>query len=117
MAKDKRRKKKPAKGPTKQPNTDRPPTSGLPGLSKEIGVIRREVVKVEYFKREVLHELWPELFLHPTSQLESSLFRAYGSYKGGLTRNEIEELKSIRLEAKALHERLVTIYFRLKFKS
>jgi hypothetical protein len=108
-----------AKSKTKKPKKPRrniAPENPGP-LSKDIPEIRKEVSRIRYHEREVLHELWPELMMHPISQLETSLFRSYGTYKGGLTKNEIEELKAIRLQAKELHERLVTIYFRLKFKS
>jgi hypothetical protein len=100
----------------KKPKRDNRPEPTGP-LTKDIFEVRKEVVRIKYHEREVLHELWPELMMHPLAQLETSLFRSYGSYKAGLTKGEIEELKAIRLEARALHERLAIVYFRLKFKS
>lgn len=122
MAKDKRSKSKKSskrsggKRKDPDPNAIKPP-NGSSGLTKDIAEIRKAAVKVDYHKREVLHELWPELLLHHISQVESSIWRSYGAYKEGLTPGEIEELKEVRRMCIQARERLNVIYFRLKFKS
>jgi hypothetical protein len=84
-------------------------------LSKDVEVIKKDVVKINRHKRNVLHEVWPEILMHSVSQAESAIFRSVGPYGEGLTPKEVEELKEIRKELRDVMNRLSLIYFRLKF--
>lgn len=86
-------------------------------LTKDTAEIKKQTVKINKHKREILHELWPEILMHSVSQAEAAIWRSVGTYKDGLTPAEVEELKEIRRELRALLERLSVIYFRLKFWS
>lgn len=128
MAKSKRNDKKPPKG-KKQHSPSRQTTKPLPGslpvptptdplrLSKNTAEIHREVVKIDKHRREILHELWPTILMGNVAQAESAIWRSIGSYKSGLTPQEVEVLKDVRQNLRAELDRLNVIYFRLKFWS
>lgn len=113
MAKSKRTDKKKKRGN----GSDKPQPKGKDQapLRKDIPEIKKEVVKVDKHKREILHELWPNVLLHHISSAESAIWRSYGAYAAGLTPGEVEELKKIREDLKRDLDRLNLIYFRLKF--
>lgn len=105
----------------KKPKTKKPSRHEKPkpieGLTKEIPKIKEEVrsVKIDKHKREVLHELWPEVLMHQLSQAEMAVWRSVGTYRDGLTPQEIEALKEIRQNIKRELDKASVIYFRLKF--
>lgn len=117
MAKTKKHNGKPAKV-AKRPDPDKPRPSVVPRvLSRDVPEIRRQVVKIDRHKREILHEIWPEFLLHQVSTAESAIWRSFGTYGDGLTPQEKEALKEIRQNLKLELDKLNIIYFRLKFWS
>lgn len=71
---------------------------------------------VDVTKRQIIHDLWPELVMHGLIQTEHSLHRMCVPklYGEGLTEGERVYLNKKRQELHALIESLHPIHYRLK---
>lgn len=76
---------------------------------------KRKKVKVDRYKRKLLHELFTPTVMWPLNQATTKLDWYLRTQKEGLTPGERKYLRDLHAEMSTISGKLLKIFFRLKY--